>query len=219
MNRSPILRALSSMKTSGAKTLLMGGQACVFYGAAEFSRDLDLLIFTDPANLALVGRALESMQAEQVAVPPFAVEYLDRGHAVHFRCRAEGVAGLRIDLMSNLRGVGSFEDVWSRLTVIEVDALPVDLLSIEDLVHAKKTQRDKDWPMIRRLIERGILRSCRKARRCRGRIPIARAADSRTSGGPGRTASDESASTRSRAPSDPGGPTARPRGHRGRARV
>jgi len=26
------------------RALLMGGQACVFYGAAEFSRDTDLLI-------------------------------------------------------------------------------------------------------------------------------------------------------------------------------
>jgi protein-disulfide isomerase-like protein with CxxC motif len=25
--------------------------------------------------------------------------------------------------------------------------------AIEDLVRAKKTQRDKDWPMIRRLVE------------------------------------------------------------------
>ncbi len=28
-----------------------------------------------------------------------------------------------------------------------------DLLSLPDLVQAKKTQRDKDWPMIRRLVE------------------------------------------------------------------
>jgi hypothetical protein len=28
-----------------------------------------------------------------------------------------------------------------------------DLLSIADLTRAKKTQRDKDWPMIRRLAE------------------------------------------------------------------
>jgi hypothetical protein len=28
-----------------------------------------------------------------------------------------------------------------------------DLLALPDLVQAKKTQRDKDWPMIRRLVE------------------------------------------------------------------
>ena len=38
LTRSPILKALSSIRRSGARTLLMGGQACVFYGAAEFSR-------------------------------------------------------------------------------------------------------------------------------------------------------------------------------------
>lgn len=32
------------MQKNGARTLLMGGQACVFYGAAEFSRDVDLLV-------------------------------------------------------------------------------------------------------------------------------------------------------------------------------
>lgn len=34
----------------------------------------------------------------------------------------------------------------------------MDLLGIEDLVRAKKTQRDKDWPMIRRLIEQSYFR-------------------------------------------------------------
>ena len=29
----------------------MGGQACVFYGAAEFSRDTDMLILAVPGNL------------------------------------------------------------------------------------------------------------------------------------------------------------------------
>jgi hypothetical protein len=28
------------MRKNGVQALLMGGQACVFYGAAEFSRDL-----------------------------------------------------------------------------------------------------------------------------------------------------------------------------------
>lgn len=28
----------------------MGGQACVLYGAAEFSRDLDLALLPDPTN-------------------------------------------------------------------------------------------------------------------------------------------------------------------------
>ncbi len=51
--------------------LLMGGQACVFYGAAEFSRDLDLLVLADPQNLDRLHLALELLQAVSIAVPPF----------------------------------------------------------------------------------------------------------------------------------------------------
>lgn len=131
----------------------MGGQACIFYGAAEFSRDLDLLILADATNLRNLARALDALDAEVVAVPPLEERHLLRGHAVHLRCRGEDVAGLRIDLMSSLRGVAGFEELWARRTTIEVAGETIDLLAMEDLVRAKKTQRDKDWPMIRRLVE------------------------------------------------------------------
>jgi hypothetical protein len=153
LSRSPIRKALSSIRKSGAKTLLMGGQACVFYGAAEFSRDLDLLVLAHPENLASLRAALDLLAADVIAVPPFDERRLLRGHAVHFRCRREDVAGLRIDVMASLRAVGGFEELWARRTTIEVAGEPIDLLSMEDLVRAKKTQRDKDWPMIRRLVE------------------------------------------------------------------
>jgi hypothetical protein len=136
----------------------MGGQACVFYGAAEFSRDLDLLILADDDNLARLARALEELAAQPIAVPPFDPIHLLRGHAVHFRCGRDDVQGLRIDIMAHLRGVADFDSLWRRRTTIEAEGEPVDLLGIEDLVRAKKTQRDKDWPMIRRLIEQSYFR-------------------------------------------------------------
>src|SRR5207248_3573078 len=77
-----------------------------------------------------------------------------KGHAVHFRCHHPEVEGLRVDVMSRMRGVDSFERLWSRRTTIELPGgTTFDLLSLPDLVQAKKTQRDKDWPMIRRLVE------------------------------------------------------------------
>ncbi len=137
MNPNPILRALSSIRKSGARTLLpnrrgsagrpalrvgcgAGGQACVFYGAAEFSRDLDLLILADPDNLQRLQSALTELEAGPVAVPSFEAKHLLRGHAVHFRCRRQNVAGLRIDVMSLLRGAPPFEELWQRRAVIEV---------------------------------------------------------------------------------------------------
>ena len=61
---------------------------------------------------------------------------------------------MRVDVMSNMRGVDSFNKLWRRRTTLEIPGGETcDLLSLPDLVQAKKTQRDKDWPMIRRLME------------------------------------------------------------------
>jgi hypothetical protein len=141
------------------RALLMGGQACVFYGAAEFSRDTDLLVLADAENLGRLDAALRELQAECIAVPPFAAEYLEGGHAVHFRCHHPETADMRVDVMSKLRGVESFPALWERrTTVADVDETTYELLSLPDLVLAKKTQRSKDWPMLKRLLEAHYLR-------------------------------------------------------------
>lgn len=142
------------MRAQGVQALLMGGQACVLYGGAEFSRDTDLAILLSTDNLERLGRALADLDAGVVAVPPFREEYLAKGHAVHFRCRHPEAEGMRVDIMSVMRGVAPFAELWARRTTIETgDAETIDLLALPDLVAAKKTQRDKDWPMIRRLLE------------------------------------------------------------------
>jgi len=142
------------MQRHRVRALLMGGQACVLYGAAEFSRDTDFAIFARPANLKRLRAALAELQAAVIAIPPFDLRYLRRGHAVHFRCRVPGASGLRIDVMTRMRGVAPFPTLWRRRTTVRLPGrLVVQLLSLPDLVQAKKTQRDKDWPMLRRLVE------------------------------------------------------------------
>ena len=151
--RNPILKVLSSIRAHRVRALLMGGQACVFYGAAEFSRDTDLAILASSENLAKLRNALKDLQAAVIAVPPFEARYLRKGHAVHFRCHHPEVADMRIDVMTKMRGVDSFPKLWSRRTTVSIDDGTIELMSLPDLVQAKKTQRDKDWPMLRRLIE------------------------------------------------------------------
>ncbi len=132
----------------------MGGQACVFYGAAEFSRDTDLAILADAANLKRLRDALEMLQAKNIAVPDLTLAHLKRGHAVHFRCQNPEAAGLRVDVMSHMRGVAPFSRLWRRRTTFKLpDGTACHVLSLPDLVQAKKTQRDKYWPMLRRLLE------------------------------------------------------------------
>ncbi len=150
---SPIHKVLSTLFSRRVRHLLMGGQACVFYGGAEFSRDTDIAVFADPANLDRLSMALADLQAECIAIPPFELEYLLRGHVVHFRSHHPEADGMRIDVMSVMRGVDTFDELWQRRMSLQYGSDSFEVISLPDLVAAKKTQRDKDWPMIRRLVE------------------------------------------------------------------
>ncbi len=151
---NPIHKVLLTLSSHGVRHLLMGGQACVFYGAAEFSRDCDIVIVADEENLARLTSALEELQAECIAVPPWDWSFLSRGHALHFRCKHPDALNIRLDVMTKMRGCDPFEDLWQRRTTLQDEGGSLyELLGIEDLVKAKKTQRDKDWPMIRRLVD------------------------------------------------------------------
>lgn len=151
---SPIRKVLSSIDRHRVRSLLMGGQACILYGGAEFSRDIDFAILASEENLLQLKASLDELEAEVIAVPPFRKDYLERGHAIHFRCGVPEAAGLRVDVMTKLRGVDEFATLWERRnTLLSDDGTELQLMSLPDLVKAKKTQRDKDWPMIRRLLE------------------------------------------------------------------
>lgn len=47
---TPIRQVLSTIQKNQVQALLMGGQACVFYCAAQFSKDIDFLILAKKEN-------------------------------------------------------------------------------------------------------------------------------------------------------------------------
>jgi len=93
----------------------MGGQACVYYAAAEFSRNCDIVIVADNENLARLTAALDELQADCIAVPSMDWTHLDRGHAIHFRCKQPEALGIRLDIMTKMRGCGDFDSLWERV--------------------------------------------------------------------------------------------------------
>lgn len=132
----------------------MGGQACVFYGAVQFSKDVDFVLLASEENFSRLLAALDELNARGIAVPRFDPAVLARGHAAHFRCKGGEAAGLRVDVMTRLRDLPPFEELWRRrATITDEKGETFELLAVEDLVRAKKTQRDKDWPIINALVE------------------------------------------------------------------
>lgn len=163
MTLNPIFKVLSVLHGCQVRFLLMGGQACVLYGGSEFSRDTDIAVLPDQNNLKLLDMALAELNAEPIAVPELSLEYLLKGHAVHFRCKHPDAMNMRIDIMSVLRNAAPFETLWERRTTMDLnEGLIVDVVALQDLVAIKKTQRDKDWSHIRRLIEAHYLENFNK---------------------------------------------------------
>jgi hypothetical protein len=151
---NPIGKVLSTIRKHRVRALLMGGQACILYGAAEFSRDIDLVILADEKNLERLMNALVELHAEPEYFPALGLDVLERGHACHFRVHVREAEGIRLDVMATLRGCDPFSRLWQRRRRIRLPGPGwITLLNVTDLVQAKKTQRDKDWPMIRRLVE------------------------------------------------------------------
>jgi len=149
-----IPKVLSTFSKNKVPALLMGGQACILYGASEFSRDIDFAVMVSSESINNLKAALSELEAERIFVPALSEEVLLKGHACHFRCHAPDVENLRIDIMGVMREVPSFSELWERREKIELPGVgKVAVMALADLVRAKKTQRDKDWYMIRLLIE------------------------------------------------------------------
>ena len=158
MTPNPILKVLSTFQKHKVRCLLIGGQACIIYGAAEFSRDSDFVILCTSKNLKLLQKALNSLKAKLIYLPPPEMDYLERGHACHFRCNAKEVEGLRVDVISKLRGCDPFNKLWERKKNITLkNGNKINIIGLRDLVQSKKTQRDKDWLMLTKLIENDII--------------------------------------------------------------
>jgi hypothetical protein len=84
----------------------MGGQACILYGAAEFSRDTDLAVLASPANLArLRGAArLERRTLLRMARPGLESR-LAAALAAEERCERRADARYWVPLKSELEGL------------------------------------------------------------------------------------------------------------------
>ena len=129
----------------------MGGQACILYGVGEFSRDLDVVITTDRRSFSALQAALADLHATQLYLPALDLEPLERGHIAHVACQREG--GLRLDICTRPPRVPDTEALWERAKHFHLPDGDVPVLSLQDLVATKKTQRDKDWAIIGRLVE------------------------------------------------------------------
>ncbi len=112
------------------KYLVIGGYAVVQYAEPRFTKDLDVLISTDPENAESVYRALLEFGAPLVGLTPN--DFSEEGFFFQM-----GVPPVRVDVLMGIPGI-QFEECWQRRVEVDFDELKVVFMSKPDLIVSKR---------------------------------------------------------------------------------
>lgn len=138
--REEIFRIWRSLFKSDVKFIVVGGFAVNFYGYNRNTGDLDLLLEDSAENRKRLRNAFRELglgDFKELESIPFLAGWTDI--SLDF--------GLRLDLMSNLKGLEdyNFEELKTKATIVELDGVLVDFLDYQSLIKTKRVcGRPKD---------------------------------------------------------------------------
>jgi len=139
---------LSALAASNAEYLVVGGWAVGFHAEPRFTKDLDLLIGTDPENLRRVADAVRAFGA-----PSGIVEQLAALGADEFLFL--GAPPARVDILRAIPGV-EFRSALARGVRADWDGVPAIIISKDDLIASKRAAgRERDLRDVKRLERTG----------------------------------------------------------------
>jgi hypothetical protein len=133
---------LSALADSSAEYLVVGGWAVGVHAEPRFTKDLDLLIGHDDANLTRVASAFARFGA-----PAHLLDQLRQLGPEEFLFL--GTPPARVDVLRAIPGV-EFADAYARRSRIEWDGLIADVIGRDDLIAAKRAAgRERDLRDVR----------------------------------------------------------------------
>ena len=128
---------LSILSEKKVKFILVGAYAMAVHGYPRSTMDIDLWIMPDPQNALLALDALAAFGAPTGDLSPDDLSKEDLIFQI-------GVAPRRIDFLTSIDGL-KFQDAFDRSQLINIEGIPVHVLSIPDLIINKRaTGRTKD---------------------------------------------------------------------------
>jgi predicted nucleotidyltransferase len=145
---------LKLLKNADVEFIVIGGVAMVAHGSAHVTFDIDICYRRTKENITKVCEVLAPFQVKLRGAPSelplpfrFDVETVRRG--LNFTLDSD--LG-DIDLLGEVSGIGTFEQVLPFSEIKSVDAIECRILTIEGLIRAKKAAgRKKDLTAIEEL--------------------------------------------------------------------
>jgi hypothetical protein len=122
---------LSSFDAHGAKYLVVGGHAVMFYSEPRYTKDLDLWIDASPSNALQVFKALAEFGAPLKGLSP--ADFASPGSFYQL-----GQPPLRVDILTSIEGL-TFEEAWPNRQIGEfLGRRDVPFIGKSDLIRNKR---------------------------------------------------------------------------------
>jgi len=111
--------------------LVVGGYAVSIHGYPRYTGDLDIWVNPTVKNSAKVLDCLNEFGFSSL-------ELTENDFIKEYGIIQLGYPPVRIDIMNTLDGV-KFDECFQNKSIIEIDSLPINFISLNDLIKNKKT--------------------------------------------------------------------------------
>jgi hypothetical protein len=145
-----IRRICRALDEAGARYVLIGGFAVVLHGGLRTTKDIDLLVDPEPANIERLKRALSVLEDDAARE----IDPADLRRYSVVRVADE----VLVDLLASACGV-TWNDAQRSAVRMDLEGTPVIVADVETLIRTKRTVRPSD------AADRAWLESLRESRR------------------------------------------------------
>lgn len=144
--------AIQVLSDAGVEFIVVGGWSAILHGGTHITNDLDLFFSRRPENVRRLAEALRPFHPRPRGMPddlPFVWDAASLANSTILTLSTDLGA---IDLLAEVSGLGSFEEVERNSLSVEMFGRRVRTLDLKSLIESKRAvARDKDLNVLREL--------------------------------------------------------------------
>lgn len=148
-----ILQLLRRLQEEQVDFVLIGGLAAALHGSSIITQDLDICLRFTKENTVKLVNVLKDMEPKYRMTPQRKAMPLDPVELERFKNLYLATTAGQLDIRSEVDGLGNFEDVKKQSIELQVNNLPLKMLTIDAIIQSKSVlKRDKDRRSIAELM-------------------------------------------------------------------
>ncbi|HEX2971609.1 MAG TPA: hypothetical protein VHP11_04720 [Tepidisphaeraceae bacterium] len=140
-----ILDYLQRLRDHAVEYVVVGGVAAILHGSSHVTEDLDICAPLDEQNLRRILDALRDLHPRFRMHPNHPPLFDDVQRLIGFRNLNLMTDWGILDILGEITGIGSYEEVSRHTTDVQLGQITVRILDLPSLIRAKReTKRPKD---------------------------------------------------------------------------